>query len=86
MLGFESRHVLPLAEVYAIVLLGTALDLSSSLVLSTKAGNVSGELMLIFPGRTTKQVEPVEILLRQLVKLATKERATARKAAAVIEV
>ena len=81
-LGFESRHVVPLAEVQSITLLGTALDLSSSLVLGTTSGGVPGELMLVFPGQKLKQVEPLEILLRQLVKLATKEQAAAAAAAA----
>eukprot|EP00752_Nemacystus_decipiens_P006167 g5564.t1 len=79
-LGFESRRVLPLAEVQSISLLGTALDLSSSLILGTTSGKVPGELMLVFPGQKPKQVEPLEILLRQLVRLATKERAVAAAA------
>lgn len=70
----------------SITLLGTVLDLSSSLVLATRSGGVPGELMLVFPGQKLKQVEPLEILLRQLVKLATKERAVAVSAAAVAAV
>ncbi|CAM9218398.1 unnamed protein product [Ectocarpus fasciculatus] len=82
-LGFESRHVLPLAEVLSITLLGTALDLSSSLVIATSSGGVPGELMLIFPGQKRRQVEPLEVLLRQLAALAAKERAaTAAEATA----
>lgn len=81
-MGFESRHVLPLAEVLSITLLGTALDLSSSLVIATSSGGVPGELMLIFPGQKRRQVEPLEVLLRQLAALAAKERAaTAAEAA-----
>lgn len=41
--------------------------------------------MLVFPGQKLKQVEPLEILLRQLVRLATKERAAAAAAAATPE-
>lgn len=82
-LGFESRHVLPLAEVRSVTLLGTALDLSASLVVATESGGVSGELMLVFPGQKLKQLEPLEVLLRQLVRLATKERAAAAPAAVV---
>ncbi|CAM9842221.1 unnamed protein product, partial [Ectocarpus sp. 13 AM-2016] len=74
-LGFESRHVLPLAEVVSITLLGTALDLSSSLIIATNSGGVPGELMFIFPGQKRRQVEPLEVLLRQLAVLAAKERA-----------
>ncbi|CAN0381146.1 unnamed protein product [Laminaria digitata] len=70
-LGYESRHVLPLADVKSIVLLGTALDLSSSLVISTKSGS---ELMLVFPGQRTRQLEPLEVLLRQLATIAVEER------------
>lgn len=69
-LNFESRHVLPLADVKSIVLLGTALDLSSSLVITTKSGS---ELMLVFPGQRTRQLEPLEVLLRQLAVLAGRE-------------
>lgn len=69
-LGFEARHVLPLAGVKSIVLLGTALDLSSSLVISTKSGN---ELMFVFPGQRTRQLEPLEVLLRQLATVAAEE-------------
>ena len=70
MLGFEARHVQPLADVKSIVLLGTALDLSSSLVISTKSGS---ELMLVFPGQRTRQLEPLEVLLRQLAAIAAEE-------------
>ncbi|CAM9666240.1 unnamed protein product [Ectocarpus sp. 4 AP-2014] len=76
-LGFESRHVLPLAEVVSITLLGAALDLSSSLVIATNSGGVPGELMFIFPGQKRRQVQPLEVLLRQLAVLAAKERAAA---------
>ncbi|CBJ49017.1 expressed unknown protein [Ectocarpus siliculosus] len=79
-LGFESRHVLPLAEVVSITLLGTALDLSSSLVIATNSGGVPGELMFIFPGQKRRQVEPLEVLLRQLAVLAAKERAATAEA------
>lgn len=79
-LGFESRHVLPLAEVVSITLLGTALDLSSSVVIATNSGGVPGELMFIFPGQKRRQVEPLEVLLRQLAVLAAKERAATAEA------
>ncbi|CAN0397424.1 unnamed protein product, partial [Ectocarpus sp. 8 AP-2014] len=84
-LGFESRHVLPLAEVVSITLLGTALDLSSSLVIATNSGGVPGELMFIFPGQKRRQVEPLEVLLRQLAVLAAKERAATAATAEVTE-
>lgn len=72
MLGFETRLVLPLAEVKSVVLLGTALDLSASLVVSTKAGE---EMMFVFPGQRTATLEPVELLIRQLARLAMEEAA-----------
>lgn len=81
-LGFEARHVLPLAEVVSITLLGTALDLSSSLVITTNSGGVPGELMFIFPGQKRRQVEPLEVLLRQLAVIAAKERAATVEATA----
>ncbi len=82
-LGFESRRVVPLAEVESITLLGTALDLSSSLLLATRSGGVPGEVMLVFPGQKLRQVEPLEVLLRQLVALAVKERAAAAATASL---
>lgn len=71
-LGFESRHILPLAEVNSIVLLGTALDLSASLVVTTKGGD---EVMFVFPGQRTATLEPVELLIRQLARFAKEESA-----------
>lgn len=66
----------------SITLLGTALDLSSSLVIGTNSGGAPGELMLVFPGQRVRQVEPLEVLLRQLVLLAVKERRAAAAATA----
>lgn len=71
-LGFEARHVLPLAEVNSVVLLGTALDLSASLVVTTKGGD---EVMFVFPGQRTATLEPVELLIRQLARVAKEESA-----------
>lgn len=81
-LGFESRHILRLADVQSITLLGTALDLSSSLVIATNSGGVPGELMLVFPGQKVRQVQPLEVFLRQLVVLAVKEKRAAAATAA----
>lgn len=69
-MAFESRHVLPLSEVESVTLLGTALDLSSSLVIATKGG---GEVMLVFPGQRTATLEPVELLIRELTVLAARQ-------------
>ncbi|CAM9761502.1 unnamed protein product [Scytosiphon promiscuus] len=81
-LGFESRLVLPLAEVRAITLLAAALDLSSSIVIATESNGAKGELMLVFPGRKRRQVEPLEVLLRELAIMAAKEKSAAAVAAA----
>lgn len=64
---FESRHVLPLAEVKFVSLLGTALDFSSSLVITTKD---DAEIMLVFPGQRIASLEPVQLLIQQLAILA----------------
>lgn len=76
-LGFESRLALPLAEVRSITLLAAALDLSSSIVIATESNGVTGELMLVFPGRKRRQVEPLEVLLRELAVMAGKEKSAA---------
>lgn len=68
---FESRHVLPLSEVKSVALLGTALDISSSLVIATKSG---GEIMLVFPGQRAATLETVEILIRELARFAAAEK------------
>lgn len=70
MLGFEFRHVLPLVEVRSVTLLRAPLDLSSSLVISTKSG---GEVMLVFPGKRMAALEPLEILIQQLAVVAAEE-------------
>lgn len=62
-MGFESRHVLPLAEVKDVMLLGTALDISSSLLITTKDDN---DIMLVFPGTRLAVLDPVALLIRQL--------------------
>lgn len=69
-LGFESRLILPLAKVQSVALFGTALDLSSSLVLTKKDGS---ESMLVFPGQRMATLQPLQILIRQLAVLAAKE-------------
>lgn len=57
-------------KVQSVALFGTALDLSSSLVLTKKDG---GELMLVFPGQRMAALQPLQILIRQLAVLAAKE-------------
>lgn len=59
--------MLPLSEVKSVTLLGTALDISSSLVIATKSG---GEIMLVFPGQRTATLEPVGLLIRELARFA----------------
>lgn len=70
-MGFESRHVLSLAEVKSVTVLGTALDISSSLVLTTRDG---AEIMLVFPGTRMGALEPLALLLRQLSLLAAEKK------------
>lgn len=64
--------MLPLSEVKSVTLLGTALDISSSLVIATKSG---GEIMLVFPGQRATTLEPVELLIRELVQFIEAQEA-----------
>ncbi|CAM9875959.1 unnamed protein product [Discosporangium mesarthrocarpum] len=65
-LSFESRYILPLSNVTKASVLCTALDISASFLLTT---TTCEEIMLVFPGKGSGSLEPLEVLVRQLLKL-----------------
>ncbi|CAM9296535.1 unnamed protein product [Choristocarpus tenellus] len=70
-LNFESRYILQMSDISKVEVLCTAMDISASLLLVTAARE---EVMFIFPGQGKATLEPLELLIHQLLTLVPCEQ------------